>query len=174
MFNDVLQDISTTMVLEWKEWDHEAAQYPKFINALRNCGLLKFFRTTGLRAQIDLLLYLISLWDVDWELFIIKDQELVLEEIDIYFITRLSRRGERVQLFGSRPTGESTSTLVKRYFLGSSMTGGGKVKIAIVTNLPPKTIMFTIARVSSMKALHEASQSQFRYAIKCLTLTVFN
>lgn len=93
------------MVLEWKEWgheaeDHHAAQDPECINVLRNCGLLNFFRSTGLRAQMELLFYLINLWDVDRELFIIKDQELELEETNIYFVTGLCRRGERIQLFG--------------------------------------------------------------------------
>lgn len=51
VFNDVLHNISSTMVLEWKERGHEgeyhqATKDPECINALRNCGLLKFFRTT--------------------------------------------------------------------------------------------------------------------------------
>jgi len=130
MFNDVLQEI---MVIEWKQRgheteDHQASQNPEYLNALRKCGLIKFFRTTLLRAQMELLLYLISLWDVDWEIFIIKYQELVLEETYIYFIPKLYRRGERVQLFGSRPGGESTSSLVRRHYPGSKMTMGGKVK----------------------------------------------
>jgi len=92
VLNDVLQEI---MVLEWKERgheaeDHEAAQNPECIDSLRDCGLLKFFRTTRLRAQLKLLPYLISLWDVDQEIFIIKGQELEIEESDIYFIMGLS------------------------------------------------------------------------------------
>lgn len=158
MFNDVLQEIK---VLEWKERGHEAkdpqaAHNQECINAFRNCGLLKFFGTAGLRAQMELL-YLISLWDVDRELFIIKDQELVLEESEIYFNTGLSRRGERVQLFGSRPGGESTNSLVMRHCPSLEMTMGGKVKTAIVTNLPVRTILFTIAHVSSTQTLHEGS-----------------
>lgn len=73
-----------------------------------------------------------------------------MEEADIYFITRFSRRGERVQPFGSRPGGEGTSSLVRRHFPGSEMTIGGKVKIAKITNLPLRMILFTIAHVSGM------------------------
>lgn len=176
MFNDVLQEI---MVLEWKERGHEAedhqvAQDLECINAMRNCGLLKFFRTRRLRAQMELFLYLISLWDFDQKIFIIKGQELVMEEIDIYFINGLSRRGQRVQLFGSRPGGESTSGLIRKHFPGLEMTMGGKVKKKKITNPPLRNILFTIARIYGMQALHEASQSQLRYAVDCLTPTVFN
>ena len=82
--------------MEWKERGHEAEKFqetqePECINALRNCGLLKFFRTTELRAQMELLPYLISLYDVDQEIFILKGQKLELEEMDIYFIIGLCR-----------------------------------------------------------------------------------
>jgi len=63
---------------------------PNFLDALSNCGLLKFFLALGLQAQPKLLQYLISLWDVNQEIFIIGDQELELETLDIYFITGLS------------------------------------------------------------------------------------
>lgn len=109
-----------------------------------------------------------------WSVFIIKDQELALEETNIYFVTRLSRRGERVQLFGSRLGGESASNLVKIHCRGFDMTTSGKVKIAIVTNLPLRMILFTIARIFGTQALHEASQSQFWYVVECLTPKVFN
>jgi len=90
--NVVLQ---ANMVLEWKERGHEveyfqASQDPACINDLRDFGLLKFFRTTGLRAQMELLPYQISVWDVDRDIFIIKGKELELEEMDIYFIRGLS------------------------------------------------------------------------------------
>lgn len=127
------------MVLEWKERghevkDHQPAQNLECINALRNCVLIKFFRTTGLRAQMELLPYLISLWDVDREIFIIKGQEIKLDETDIYFITRLSRWGEVIQLFGSLPGGEITRTLFQKHCPGAEMTNGGKVKIATIAN----------------------------------------
>lgn len=65
------------MVFQWKERGHEAEEFqasqdPACINVLRDYGLLKFFRTIGLRAQMEILHYLISLWDVDQENFTIK------------------------------------------------------------------------------------------------------
>ena len=82
-FMGCLWELSTDMAIKWKERGHEAedhqvAQDPKCINALRNCGFLKIFRTTGLRAQNELLHYLINLWDIDREIFIIGDQGMEL------------------------------------------------------------------------------------------------
>lgn len=91
------------MVIEWKEREDEqidqmALEDPNYLDALGNCGLLKFFLTPGLQAQPELLHNLISLWDVAWEVFVIHDQELGLETSDIYFISGMSRRGEPIQL----------------------------------------------------------------------------
>lgn len=80
-----------------------ALEDPNCLDALRNYGLLKFFLTPSLWAQPELLQYLISLWDIGREVFVIHDQEFELETLDIYFITRLSRRGETIQLYGGRP-----------------------------------------------------------------------
>lgn len=82
-------------MVNWKEDEHEAIdsqalEYPNYLSALRNCEILKLFLTLELQAQPELLQYLISLWDVNREIFVIWDQELDLETSEIYFITRLS------------------------------------------------------------------------------------
>jgi len=95
--------------------------------------------------------------------------------MDIYFIMRLSHRGEAIQLFGSCQGGESTRSLVHRYCPSAEITNGGKVKIGTVTNnLILKTILFTMVCVSDMQGLNEASKCQFYYSISCLTPTIFN
>ena len=43
------------------------------------------------------------MWDVEWGVFVIYDQELELETLDIYFITRLCHGGGLVQLYGAKP-----------------------------------------------------------------------
>ena len=50
----------------WKEREHEtsdiqAANDPPTIEALRNCGLLKYFRVPGMKAHIRLLEYIFSM-----------------------------------------------------------------------------------------------------------------
>ena len=82
------------IVIDWKERDHEdvdivAMEDRDCLAALRNCGLLKFFMTSGIRAQLDLLQYLINIWDTDRERFILGDQEIEIEMVEIYFISSL-------------------------------------------------------------------------------------
>lgn len=107
-------------MVDWEEREHEdidtqAIADPNCLYALRNCGLLKFFLTLGLRGQLKLMWYLITHWDVNQEIFIIGDQELELETSDICFITRLSQRGKLVNLYGSRLIGASVTMLLVEY-----------------------------------------------------------
>ena len=65
-------------MVDWKEHEHEdvdtqAMNDPNYLDALRNYGLLKFFLKPGMGAQLELLQYLISLWDINQEIFIIGD-----------------------------------------------------------------------------------------------------
>ena len=66
------------MVIEWKEREHNeedelAMENDRCMEALRHCGLKKFFLTPSLCAQPKLLQYLISIWDEDQEKFILQD-----------------------------------------------------------------------------------------------------
>ena len=52
----------------WKEREHEipdtqAANDPPTIEALRNYGLLKYFRVLSMKEHIWLLEYIINMWD---------------------------------------------------------------------------------------------------------------
>lgn len=112
------------MEIEWKERKHQridqmALEDPDYLDALRNYGLLKFFMTLGLWAQPKLLQYLINLWDIGREAFMIHDQELELDTSDIYFITGLFRRGEPVQLYGGMPIGASVNMVLDQHFPGA-------------------------------------------------------
>jgi hypothetical protein len=58
------------MVLEWRKREHEeenaiVENHPPTIASLRNCGLLKYFHISGMRAQVRLLEYLVRMWDPD-------------------------------------------------------------------------------------------------------------
>jgi hypothetical protein len=55
-------------MIEWKECEHElddiaALQNPQTRDALRNCGLLKYFKLQKMKKEVLLLEYLIGLWD---------------------------------------------------------------------------------------------------------------
>ena len=96
----------------WKEREHEVANHQASsdratIEALRNCTLLKYFRVPGMKAHIQLLEYIIEMWDPDQQHFVVGIHMLHIEVEDIYFLTRLSMRGSLVAL--SRPRGGETS-----------------------------------------------------------------
>jgi hypothetical protein len=62
------------MVLEWCERENEeeneiSGNHPPTIVALINCGLLKYFRIPGMRAQVRLLEYPVHMWDPDQQVF---------------------------------------------------------------------------------------------------------
>jgi hypothetical protein len=85
-------------MIEWKEREHElddvaALQSPRSRAALRNCGLLKFFKMQKMKKEILLLEYMIGLWNVAEQGFQIGMQLLTIELEDVYFLTDLSKRG---------------------------------------------------------------------------------
>jgi hypothetical protein len=57
------------------------------VNSLRQCGLLKFFKVQGMRAQLRLLEYLVHMWDVDQQVFCVGTHILEIDIEDIYFLT---------------------------------------------------------------------------------------
>ena len=92
----VVQVNSHTMVLEWREREHEddnaaTENHPQTIAALRDCGLLKYFRIPGMRAQVRLLEHLVRMWDPDQQVFNVGAHTLMIDIEDIYFLTGFSR-----------------------------------------------------------------------------------
>lgn len=91
------------MVIEWRKCEHEGADnealnHPDTVDALRQCGLLKYFQISSMRSEISLLQLLIGYWDPNRLLFMIDDEPLPLEVDDIYFLTGLSRQGREASL----------------------------------------------------------------------------
>ena len=76
--------------------------------ALRACGLYKFWCLGSLRAKPRLLQMLVDYLDLDSESFHIDGMSLTIEIEDIYFIAGLSRRGEVVNLHSREPEGGLT------------------------------------------------------------------
>ena len=94
-------------MLEWREREHEGTENadmndPATMRLLRNYGLYKFQAIQGIRAQVEVMTWLVNKWDVQNQCFIIGDHRLELELKDIYFLTGLSKRGENISLFGAR------------------------------------------------------------------------
>ena len=112
------------MVIEWKKREHSeedelAMENEGVMEALRNCGLKKKILTPCLRAQPELLQYLIIIWDKNQEKFILWDQEIKIEVSYVYFIIGLSRRGVAPILTGTRPCMENMTMVIERVCPGA-------------------------------------------------------
>jgi hypothetical protein len=68
--------------------------------ALRDCGLLKFFKLQKMKKEIFLLKHIINLWDVAEQGFQIGTWLLTIELEDVYFLTGLSKRGVPIDFSG--------------------------------------------------------------------------
>ena len=82
-----------SMVLEYREREHEdmdreAMRNASTLHALQQCSLLKFYCTSGMRANVYLLETLISYWDHDLGVFDLQEEIL---EITVEDITLLQR-----------------------------------------------------------------------------------
>lgn len=168
------------MVIEWKEREHGeedemAMQNEACMNALRDCGLKKFFITPCLRPQPKLLYYLISIWDENEEVFKLRDQVLALKVSDVYFIIGLSRRGPVPIMIGSRPSGDKMDMLMARVCPGAQTgAGSGKLYIHTVCDLALWVVLHTITRVARSQAPHEATKAQLLLYFECMNPTLFD
>ena len=154
------------MVLEWREREHEednanAENHPPTIAALRECGLLKYFRIPGMRAQVRLLEYLVRMWDPDQQVFNVGSHTLSIDIEDIYFLTGLSRRGYYVSLTGSRGGGLNMSEYCNQYYVPEAKRKKGKVAIWGVQDLTLHTTLFTIAQMADNSPPHMELQSYY-------------
>lgn len=104
----------------------------------------------------------------------IWDQNLELETSYIYFITELSRRGEPVNLYGSKPIGESVNMMFVEHFPEVLKSKSRKVDNMIIGDLVLKVLLLTINRVVGVQALHESNNSKFQYVIDYTMSIVFN
>ena len=99
------------MTITWREREHEeqdmiALNDTGTVRDLRDCGLLKYFKLSGMRQQIELLEFLVRAWDPAIEAFHIKNQVLSIIVEDVYFLTGFSRRGLPISLTGSTIGGD--------------------------------------------------------------------
>lgn len=57
------------------------------VEALKNCGLLKYFKLSEMRQQIELLQFLVHAWDPIDQTFHIGDKMVPIMIDDVYFLT---------------------------------------------------------------------------------------
>ena len=141
------------MTITWREREHEeqdmiALNDPGIERALRDFGLLKYFKLSGMRQQIELLEFLVQAWDPVIEAFHIKNKVVPITVEDVYFLTGLSRRGLPISLTGSTVGGEIVRDYVMQYcYPRAEPSKYGKINIWDVRDFPLRTILFTIAKL---------------------------
>jgi hypothetical protein len=151
-------------MIEWKEREHElddlaALQSPRTWAALRDCGLLKFFKLQKMKKEILLLEHIISLWDVAEQGFRIGTQLLTIELEDVYFLTGLSKRGVPIDFSGQRALPEKVGVYLARHCVPGARLVGGRIPIKDIRELPLRSILFTITSVIGSTSAHLASRS---------------
>ena len=148
------------MVLEWRESEHgdveEAVRADLMAQqALRACGLYKFWCLGGLRAKLGLLQMLVDYWDPDSESFQIDGMSLTIELEDIYFITGISRRGEVENLCSRGPGGGLTiDEYIAVYCYPDKEKVGSQIPTNSIQVLGLKAILLTLGRIAGLASLH--------------------
>ena len=101
----------------WKERTHDnenafAERNVGCISALRDCGLLNFFRIPSMVSHEWLLEHILQMWNPEQQYFKVGSDILTVEVEDIYFLTGLSRRGAPISLIGSHGGDITTRELI--------------------------------------------------------------
>ena len=168
------------MVLEWREREHEevdATMDGDLVaqEALKICGLYKFWALKGMRAQVRLLDMLVGYWDPNSEIFILHGKALRIKVEDIYFLIGLSHQGEVVDL-KSRVAGSGMK--VEEYIEAHCIAGnpmvGSKIPIHAIGNLSLNIIVLILTRIIGSASLHQASRLIMFYTLECARPTLYD
>ena len=166
--------LGVNMVLEWRErkredLDQEALQSAPTIHVLRMSGLLKFFFSSPMRANVCLLEFMINYWDHDLGMFDLQGETLEITSEDIYFIANLSRRGAPVNLEGTDRGGDplSVQNYIDVYYTPGTQKRGSCIPIAHIHDLTLQVLTNTIVRIAGSSSLHLATRNQMRLVVDC-------
>ena len=140
---------SICIMVIWKEREHEVPDFqtisdPSIVEALLNLGLLKYFRVLGMKAYVRLLEYIIGMWDLDQQHFVVGIHTLSIEIEDIYFMTILSRRGSPVVLSGARRGETSLDDLIDQYCALCMESQSGNIRIQSIVDSHLRIVVYTI------------------------------
>lgn len=111
---------------------------------------------------------LVNYWEPDEDCSMIDQMPLRIELEDVYFITRLSRRGEPVDLHGKPIGGLNVGDYVQVYYFDGAKKVGTQIPIKYVRDLYMKILLFTNGRVAGLASLHQASRTHMSLAVDCL------
>ena len=122
--------------------DDEVINDPNALDALRGCGLLKFFKMPNMKANTRFLDMFIHYWSIEDDSFMIDQMQLEIKVEDIYFITGLSSRGEVVHSTSRARGSLSIEDYVHIYCSGHPERVGRQIPIKHVEILSLRIINF--------------------------------
>ena len=126
-----------------------------------------------MRAQVDLLTWLVNRWNVQDQCFVIGSHRLKIELEDIYFLTGFSKRDEQISMFGTRPSGQSITSLRLEFCDDWADPKDKRIDIKTIICPEMKVIAFTVTRLCGSAAPHVATGSQMRIAVDYFCGTIF-
>ena len=112
-----------------------------------------------MRAQVELLTWLVNRWDVQEQCFIISDHRLEIELEDIYFLRGLSKRGEPISLFGARQGGDPIASYQQEFCNEEADPKYNCIDIKTIISLELKVVAFTMTRLCGSAAPHVATKA---------------
>ena len=136
--------------------------------------MLKYFCVPGMKAHIQLLEYIINMWDPDQEHFFVGVHIFPIEIEDIYFLTSLSMRGSQAVLSGAQGGEGSLDDIIDQHCALGTEAQFEKLKIRSVVNFPLRTVVYTIGKVVGTISAHLTNKSHMLYALQCMEATIFN
>ena len=119
-------------MLEWREREHRddddnALQDVDILNALKQCGLLKYFMAQCMRKLVALLEMIMGMWDINDQALDVGPHIFKLEIKDIYFLTELSKRGDPLVLGSHREIDFSIEDYIAEYCREGTHKVSGKI-----------------------------------------------
>jgi hypothetical protein len=167
------------MYVNWREREHEEINFlvsedPAAIIVLSQCGLLKLFQCSFIRAQPTLINALIDYWHPDAERFMLEGHSLNPTTEDIYFLTGLLRRGDPVNLHTFTPGLHNIEDFIRLHCEVGTEKVGSQVPIHKINNLSLKVIVILIGQITGSAALHQASQVHMHCVVQCLNGCIFD
>jgi hypothetical protein len=127
------------------------------------------------RAQVRLIEMLVDYWDPNNESFKLDGKPLRIKVEDIYFLTRLSCRGEVINL---KSWGEGSIMKIEEYIDAHYVVGtpkvGSQLPIQAINNLSLNIVVLILSRITGSASLHQASRPLMLYAIECLIPIIYD
>lgn len=95
----------------------------------------------------------------------IGGHRLEIESEDIYLLTGLSKRGEKLSLFETRPSGQSIASLRLEFYDDQADLKDKWIDIITIIHPELKVIAFTVTRLCGSETLHVATRPQMQMVV---------